>query len=70
MRIHYREATCNRYGTCVDEAPEVFEFASDGRLIVLMESPPPELHQKVRDACMLCPTQSLRLEEQVPRNGR
>ena len=63
MRVVYEEETCNRYGICVDEAPEVFAFAEDGTLVILVEEPPPELLEKVEDACRMCPTQSIRLEE-------
>jgi ferredoxin len=63
MKITYVKDTCNRYGICVEEAPEVFSFAEDGSLVIDNAEPPPELHEKVRDACMLCPTQSIQIEE-------
>ncbi|MDH3200843.1 MAG: ferredoxin [Myxococcales bacterium] len=64
MKIMYNESTCNRYGVCVEEAPEVFSFAEDGSLVVATYQPLEELQDKVRDACMMCPTQSLEVEEE------
>ena len=63
MKIRYVEENCNGYGICIDEAPEIFSFAEDGSLVIANHEPPPELQQKVRDACMLCPTQSIQIEE-------
>ncbi len=64
MRIMYNEATYIRYGVCVEEAPEVFSFAEDGSLVIATYQPPEALQDKVRDACMMCPTQSLEIEEE------
>ncbi len=45
-------------------APEVFSFAEDGSLLIQTFDVPPNLEDKVRDACMMCPTQSIQVEEE------
>ena len=64
MKLMYNPATCNHYGVCVEEAPEVFSFAADGSLSIQSYDVSPELEVKVRDACMMCPTQSIQIEEE------
>ena len=64
MKIMYNPATCNNYGVCMEEAPEVFSFAEDGSLRIQTYEIPPDLETKVRDACMMCPTQSLQIEQE------
>ncbi len=64
MKIMYNPATCNHYGVCVEEAPEAFSFAPDGSLLIQTYDVPPQLEDKVRDACMLGPTPSIQIEEE------
>jgi ferredoxin len=64
MKIMYNAATCNHYGACVEEAPQVFSFKEDGSLLIQTYDIPPDLETKVRDACMMCPTQSVQIEEE------
>jgi ferredoxin len=54
---------CASTGGCMQICPEVFEVRSDGYLYVLQEEPPPELHDKVREAADLCPTAAIELQE-------
>ncbi|MBW2191535.1 MAG: ferredoxin, partial [Deltaproteobacteria bacterium] len=54
----------NHYGACVEEAPQVFSFKEDGSLLIQTYDVPPDLETKVRDACMMCPTQSVQIEEE------
>ena len=32
MKLMYNPATCNHYGVCCEQAPELFSFAEDGSL--------------------------------------
>ena len=64
MKIMYNPSTCNHYGVCVDEAPAVFSFAGDGSLLIQSYDVPTHLEDRVRDACMMCPTQSIQIEEE------
>jgi ferredoxin len=54
---------CASTGGCVQTCPEVFEIRDDGYLYVLIEEPPVELHDRVRDAADLCPTAAIELTE-------
>ena len=62
MKIMYNPSTCNHYGVCMEEAPEVFSFADDGSLLIQTYDIPEALEEKVRDACMMCPSQSMQIE--------
>lgn len=64
MKIMYNAATCNHYGACCEEAPEIFSFAEDGSLQITSYEISADLEDKARDACMMCPTQSIQVEEE------
>jgi ferredoxin len=64
MKIMYNPATCNHYGVCCEEAPELFSFAEDGSLVIQSFEIPPDLEDKARDACMMCPTQSIQVDQE------
>lgn len=63
MKIQVDFEMCASTGGCMQICPEVFEVRSDGYLYVLQEEPPPELHEKVREAADLCPTAAIGLVE-------
>ena len=63
MKIMYNPATCNHYGVCCEEAPEIFSMADDGSLMIRTYAIPADLEDKAREACMMCPTQSIQVEE-------
>jgi len=54
---------CASTGGCAQTCPEVFEIRDDRYLYVLIEEPPVELHDRVRDAADLCPTAAIELTE-------
>ncbi len=63
MRIVFDEEVCARHGQCVGAAPELFKFADDGSLVVIIPNPSDELIEAAQDAVDLCPTQALSLVE-------
>jgi ferredoxin len=54
---------CASTGGCAQTCPEVFEIRDDGYLYVLIEEPPVDLHDRVRNAADLCPTAAIELTE-------
>jgi ferredoxin len=62
VKIIHNAEICSFHGECVEVAPEVFGWNDDDSLHIKLPEPPPEHHLAVRDACRLCPTQSLSLE--------
>ena len=53
---------CHRYAICQQEAPEVFNLSSDGRLSY--DPSPDAVHQHaVRQAARVCPMQAIKIEE-------
>ena len=63
IKIHWDSEVCNSYGACVLEAPEVFSLADDGTLVIATFEPSAEFEGKLREACAMCPTQSLSIVE-------
>ena len=63
MKVVVDYDVCASTGSCMQVCPEVFEVRSDGYLYVLQEEPPPELHERVREAAELCATAAITLEE-------
>lgn len=63
MNVTVDYDSCASTGSCMQVCPEVFEVRSDGYLYVLQEQPPPELHDKVREAADLCPTAAITLTD-------
>jgi ferredoxin len=49
------------HAQCRGAAPELFDFASDGSLVVLNENPPEELREAAQDAVDACPEQAISL---------
>lgn len=48
---------------CADTCPEVFEMGDDGLSHVIDEDPSEALHDRVREAAELCPTDAIIIEE-------
>jgi ferredoxin len=63
MKIRVDWDLCQGHGTCVAEAPGVFELDANGNLVVLLEEPPEEHHERVRTAVRFCPSYALSLED-------
>jgi ferredoxin len=57
---------CASTGTCTSVAKSIFEIRSDGYLYVLGgydASLPPQLRDAAEEACELCPTGAISIEE-------
>ena len=63
MRVTVDLDMCASTGGCAQTCPEVFEIRDDGYLYILIEEPPVDLHDRVRDAADLCPTAAIELTE-------
>lgn len=63
MRIVHDKERCAGHGQCVGVAPELFEFAPDGSLVVLDPNPPEELREAAQDAVDICPVQALSIAD-------
>ena len=62
MKIIVDFDACDNHGSCVDAAPEVFSFDDDGKLVLLREVVEKDLHHKVEDASVACPTGAISIE--------
>lgn len=63
MRIKADLDLCQGHAMCEAEAPEVFSVPKRGKVEILLEKPPPELHDDTHQAVRECPTQALRITE-------
>ena len=64
MKIVFDADACACHGQCVGAAPELFAFAEDGTLKVLVQTPPDNLVEAAEDAVDMCPVQALSLKEE------
>lgn len=63
MKIIFDRSKCKLHAQCRGAAPELFDFAPDGSLVVLDENPPEDLREAAEDAVAACPEQALALED-------
>ena len=62
LTITIDRLTCIGSRNCVKIAPEVFQLGDDG--IVTFTDDPPDLgHERLREACLVCPVDALRYRE-------
>ncbi len=62
MRVKVDFDLCQGHGVCEGEAPTVFELDDDGKLTVLLETPPEELRAQVKAAVAYCPGMAISIE--------
>lgn len=63
MKVVIDQDACVGDGICEDTCPEVFELGEDGLANVLIESPPPDLMDDVREAVEQCPALCIEIIE-------
>jgi ferredoxin len=63
MRIEADLDLCQGHAMCEMEAPDVFAVPKRGKVEILLDQPPPDLHGDVRRAVRECPTQALYVTE-------
>ncbi|TDI99733.1 MAG: ferredoxin [Deltaproteobacteria bacterium] len=63
MKIVVDYDLCEANAVCMSKAPEVFKVDDKDNLLILIESPPEDLREKVEEAVRLCPRQALTLVE-------
>jgi len=64
VRIAVDYDLCQGHAVCVSEAPDVFSIdREENKVILLSETPGPDLRSRVEEAVRHCPTRALRIEE-------
>lgn len=64
MKITVDEPKCVGAGQCVLIAPDVFDQRDeDGMVVLLEESPAPDLHDAVRESAVACPAAAIHMVE-------
>ena len=65
MRVIADQNKCVGSGQCVLAAAQVFDQREeDGIVTLLTDTPPPELHQAVRQAAAICPALAITVLEE------
>ena len=62
MKVIVDFDACDNHGSCVEAAPEVFSLNDDGTLVLLKEMIDKDLHSKVENASVACPTGAISIE--------
>ena len=65
MRVQADRDVCIQAGNCVMTASAVFDQDDDGIVMVLVDEVPESEEDTVRQAVKLCPSQALRIVEDV-----
>ena len=64
MKLSVDASVCREYANCVVESPDVFDISEDnGKVLLLMDEPPAELHEDVRRAAASCPVHAITIIE-------
>jgi ferredoxin len=63
LRVSVDHDECEANAVCVGIAPEVFELDDDEVLHILVEQPPADLVDRVREAVDSCPKRALFMKE-------
>ncbi|MFJ4965467.1 Ferredoxin-2 [Streptomyces sp. ADI96-02] len=64
MKVEVDAPKCVGSGQCVLLAPEVFDQRDeDGMVVLLDETPPPGVHDMVRESAMVCPAAAIHVAE-------
>jgi len=63
LKVEIDWPLCQGHAVCQGEAPEIFKVDEGGQLSVLLETPPVELHDKLRRAERYCPTRAIKVVE-------
>lgn len=64
MKLVLNEDTCDGHGQCLGAAPSLLAWGTNGKArVVKADLTTKDEIEEAEDACDLCPTQSLRVEE-------
>jgi ferredoxin len=63
MKIVIDWDLCQGHANCTGDAPEVFHVDDDGKLQVLLETPPESMRPQVELAVRYCPTSAIRIQD-------
>jgi ferredoxin len=63
MKLVLNEETCDGHGQCLGAAPSLLAWGTNGKVKIVRADLTEDDREEAQDACDLCPTQSLRIEE-------
>jgi ferredoxin len=65
MKVILDRDKCTGLGICESIAPDHFEIADDGAVVLLRDDVPPDERATLEEAVRSCPTDALRLSDQA-----
>jgi ferredoxin len=65
MKIVADLSRCQGYANCLAAAPDVYDLADNGLVVVKIEEPGPEQEEAARQGAGLCPVQALTIVEDL-----
>ena len=63
LKVRVDVEKCIGSGHCVLTAPRIFDQRDDGMVMLIDDSPAPDLHAAAHKAADLCPSQAITIEE-------
>jgi ferredoxin len=65
VKISIDREACVGAGQCVLAAPSVFDLDDDGKVVVLSEDPPADVHSQIRNAVFSCPAFAIEFDDGI-----
>jgi ferredoxin len=63
MRVRVDLDLCQGYANCVGVAPDVFDLADNGQVLLVEENPLADRADAVQQAVRLCPVQAIAVDD-------
>lgn len=60
MKVYVDQDLCIACGTCIDLAPDVFDWDDEGLARVTVEEVPEDLEDAARESVESCPTEAIK----------
>jgi ferredoxin len=65
MKVVADLSRCQGYANCLGAAPDVYDLADNGLVVVKVEEPGPDLEEAARQGAALCPVQALTIVDDL-----
>lgn len=63
MKVIADLSRCQGYANCLAAAPDVYDLADNGLVVIKLEEPPADQQEAARQGAALCPVQAITIVE-------